>query len=807
MQRSNVGYMKIDMSSKGIISLVVKNYYVFILIAIFLLAFWIRAVPARFNELPGLDEFLFYRYSDYALNHNLQLPEIDYMRHHPTGINVQESEYIAPIYIPIFLYMILSTFGLFANYFTFVLYYPPLMGAFAALAMFFLGKEVYDVRAGLLSAFFLATEPAFITRTIAGLIEKEAAIAPFTVLTIFFFIRAFRKKSIPSAVLAGLSLAVVGMSSGITQYFYAILALFALIMLLFNKNTENLIKSYLPTMVIALILPALLVKHSTSIHSTELPVVSFTLFITGIVVLRFLVEKVNLVKNEQLKYVSPGIVILFFLGFLISTMFVDQTAGMLSGIIKLANLEQKDPTGFTVAENQPGSWGNILESSNTNLAGNYLPQLSSISIYFSIWAFTIGALIIALYKMLAVYPFFKRLEAKAFLLLVWLVAVPILSSSSITSIHVMVLAVIGIGMLLHKSLKQPMPWVMVLLLIWLSTGMLAVLFQIRLLFIFGPIAALLAGFALSYFVNAVLRLSATENQKIKSVAKHMPFFVLILLVLVVVENAATAQIYTAGQGTSICVANPQILINGQKCLEIDDKGNITYASGQPWYDAFTFMSTQTPEDSNFLSWWDFGYWFQTRGKRPSVSDGGGGYRDQIARWFMAEYTQWDEVKKFLLDREVDYVFMDYTLPGKYGAITAIGSEGKDIKGIAQFSQNNQFTEGGKTIVEFVNGPYAIWMPIQGTSVSGPPMFLQRQGDSYAQAGFINELCTETGIVAIGNETNTIGGCVAITSIGVFYLRDDVKNTIFSRLMFMKGVGLPVEKVFDNAAIQIYKLNR
>jgi hypothetical protein len=35
---------------------------------------------------------------------------------------------------------------------------------------------------------------------------------------------------------------------------------------------------------------------------------------------------------------------------------------------------------------------------------------------------------------------------------------------------------------------------------------------------------------------------------------------------------------------------------------------------------------------------------------------------------------------------------------------------------------------------------------------------------------------------------------------------EIEHTIFNQLMFMQGYGLPVEKVFDNGAVQIYKVN-
>ena len=83
---------------KSIKDYAIKHYYLILLLIIIVSAFSVRAIPARFNELPGLDEFYFYRISDYALKNNLQLPALDTMRYHPFGIETQKVEFAATAY-------------------------------------------------------------------------------------------------------------------------------------------------------------------------------------------------------------------------------------------------------------------------------------------------------------------------------------------------------------------------------------------------------------------------------------------------------------------------------------------------------------------------------------------------------------------------------------------------------------------------------------------------------------------------------------------------------------------------------------
>jgi hypothetical protein len=228
----------------------------------------------------------------------------------------------------------------------------------------------------------------------------------------------------------------------------------------------------------------------------------------------------------------------------------------------------------------------------------------------------------------------------------------------------------------------------------------------------------------------------------------------------------------------------------------------------------TFLSNQTAEDSGVLSWWDFGYWFQTRGNRPSIADGGhvGGlypHTDpEVAGWFMDDPANWANYTDWFELRDVDYILMDYTLPGKYGAISKIGSGGKEIVGMLQFNQKGMEPMNNQTVYIFSADPYEIWLPLDSNgNLAGTPMFLVSQNGQYLQRSYINEVCTKSGTVVAGNASPSIPGCVAVSDIGIFYIPPEASNTIFTVLMFQDGAGLPVEKVFDNRLIKIYKVDR
>jgi hypothetical protein len=283
----------------------------------------------------------------------------------------------------------------------------------------------------------------------------------------------------------------------------------------------------------------------------------------------------------------------------------------------------------------------------------------------------------------------------------------------------------------------------------------------------------------------------------------------------VTVNMASAYSYSMNIGPSICFPkyNSDNLLDVEPCVTVDASGNDVMSSGQPWYEAMTFLADDTPENSSVLSWWDFGYWFQTRGDRPTVADGGhsgGAYREtdqEIADWYVDDYNNWGNYTDWLKERKVGYILMDYTLPGKYGAISKIASDGSTVVGMLQFTQKGVEPNGNDTVYVFANGQYEIWLPMNSQgSLSGTPMFLVSQNGQYVQRAYINDVCTTQGIVTIGSEDQFIPGCVAISDLGIFYIPPEAEHTIFTDLMFMNGVNSPVEKVFDNQLIKIYKLD-
>lgn len=813
--------------------LLAKYWYIVVLLIIVATGFYFRALPARFGELQALDPFYLYRMSEAVVEGNTQLLEADTTRYYPNSINFWETEFVLPVYLPAYSYMAISALGISMNFLDFAIIWPAIMGAIAVFVSFFLGKELFksthirSILSGLFVAFFMATTPAFLTRSSAGFFEKEPISGPFIMLSLYFFIRAFRKGSWFDGAIAGVMLSAVGLSWGGASYLYLLFGGFLMFLFLANfvvvsidylfggmthilQKMEpffsmQMIKAYVPMLAVSIIIPSLFPRNIVS--SSYLWISSAAMIILAI---RYSVDRFNLVRKEHIQFVLPSVLACVFVFMLVGSMFSDTIWSQVNSVTALVTGGGGAVVTTTVAENAPGSWDNVYSMLGNSFSNNIIPELSAYNQYFALYMFMF----------------------------------------------------LGVGLLAYRFYKTH-NWMMILPAFWGISTIWGIFYRVRLAFLLGPPAAVLGGFFCAWVIERSFRF--VQKDHMRAITKHslaimfsvfagfallvlyrssfgfaaflllsvlavagiafytkkntgvntkslLPLVAVAFTAFMISINIANTLVYASSIGPSICFAR-----DNTKCLNIDESGEIQLNLDQPWYQAFNFLATQTPEDSVVLSWWDFGYWFQERGERNSVVDGGhlggagltGEARDyEVATWFTDNVENWNK-HEWLEEYSVDYILMDYTLPGKYGAISKIASKGESIIGFLEFQRSGMNPRDNVTVHTFVAGPYELWVPLTdgGALVGGsPPMLLVKQGDQYVSKAYINDVCTTSGIIRVGEQEPSMGGCVTLGQTGIFYIPEEAEYSIFVDLQFMDGYGLPVEKVFDNQLVRIYKVS-
>ena len=101
-----------------------KNIYIGIcLLLIFAAAYYVRIQEMRFNEIPDIDTWFFYRLSENFLKTG-QWITIDYMRNYPFGVDVGHTEFLMTVYLPVILYNLGAGWG--TNFFHYFILFPAI---------------------------------------------------------------------------------------------------------------------------------------------------------------------------------------------------------------------------------------------------------------------------------------------------------------------------------------------------------------------------------------------------------------------------------------------------------------------------------------------------------------------------------------------------------------------------------------------------------------------------------------------------------------------------------------------------------
>ena len=264
-------------------------------------------------------------------------------------------------------------------------------------------------------------------------------------------------------------------------------------------------------------------------------------------------------------------------------------------------------------------------------------------------------------------------------------------------------------------------------------------------------------------------------------------------------------------------------------------------SGLPgmWEDSMDWIRENTPEGSVISHWWDYGYWTQTIGNRPSISDGGkpGGqfFIYTLARYGMT-HDNIKESMEYFAAHEVDYLLYSGEELGKYGAFATLGSDKYNdrvsVIGIFALQGEDEARDGKKLV-------YSGSWPIDSPIIEGKRVIP-------AGAGRINKvelyfddaeeiiLAPKATVVANGFEqeyeipclvtdsfkityevgSEVIDGCVRLIPgvqgeyqnpvAGLLFMSEKVKDGLFARL-YINGEQLPefTQTYSSDVPIMIY----
>ncbi|MFX1415027.1 MAG: STT3 domain-containing protein [Promethearchaeota archaeon] len=225
-----------------------QNVLLFIaLLLVIVLAIVIRLSPVYLgnNLIKAFDPWIQYYNAEYLSQHSLfeYFNWHDYKSWFPQGFDRFN---LRPglTFTVVIIYNFFNSIGIPLSLYDICFYFPAFMGGLTVFAMYLLGKETLNRQLGLVAAFFLAFNPGYMQRTVAGFFDNETIGVFATIMTLYFFVKAIRTGKITHALLGGLFLGYLSLGWGGYYFLYYLIPITVLILIITKKYTPNVLIAY-----------------------------------------------------------------------------------------------------------------------------------------------------------------------------------------------------------------------------------------------------------------------------------------------------------------------------------------------------------------------------------------------------------------------------------------------------------------------------------------------------------------------------------------------------------------------------------
>ncbi|MFA7707796.1 MAG: STT3 domain-containing protein [Candidatus Pacearchaeota archaeon] len=619
---------------------------------------------------PDLDPWLFTRQAKVIIEQG-SLPVIDYMRFVPVGFNNADETRLLP-YLIAWTYQLVNIFGDYSINFAAAVF-PVIMFVLTIISFFLFTREIFlrkdkktALKANLISiiaSFFMIVIPVFLSRTIAGIPEKESAAFFFMFLAFYLFLKAWKaeklRNSIILASLTGVTTALMGLISGTVVYVFVAIGIATLIAFILNKVSKKESLVYCLWIIFSMIF--------LSLFSGTFSFATYTSvrYLIGVLVL-FIIIVHNILWKTKLnntfeKYSKRlprnlvSIIVAIILGCILLSIFfgIHFIPQRVSGIIDTFIKPITGRWAQTVAENRQPYF--------TEWASSFGPFINNVPILF--WLFFVGSVVLfremlkPLLKkdawiLTGLYVFFffglvfsryaehpAILDGEGFVSRLFYFGSAILLIGSLiyyyTKYHKQ-------GLKSFEEIDYEYLFFFAIFILTLFTARSAV----RLIMVLGPISVILLAYLI---ITSLLNFKGIKEDLNKTLLGAVILVILILSIFTFVSfyNEIKSSAYSY----------------------------VPSSYNQQWQLAMKWVREQTPKQAVFAHWWDYGYWVQSIGERATVLDGGNPYaywNYLMGRLVLTGDNQ-DDALEFLYNHNATHLLIDSSDIGKYGAFSSIGS--------------------------------------------------------------------------------------------------------------------------------------
>ncbi|MDH3324200.1 MAG: hypothetical protein OEL89_01020 [Candidatus Peregrinibacteria bacterium] len=511
----------------------------------------------------------------------------------------------------------------------------------------------------LASTAILTVIPPYLYRTLAGFSDHEAIgmfgifLSLFTFLYGMFYLNKENPKNhIASAIgiVSGIctTFSIAGWGGG-AKFLFMILPL-AFIVTWFVKKGRHSVPSVLfySSWIVSVLLIAPVIGFKTSfvLSAFMLTPAGILSFITlGYILVNFIIEYFKIIGGKFSKYseiISAGI--MFILGAILYGFFVGDVFSLIINLLeKIINPFGVGRVGLTVAENkQPylSDWvGQISKTLfYTMLAGCFLV---GIKISEGINTKKLRPLFVTTFAAFISGILFSRISAGSIL------NGENFISKALFSLTFLAFAISTAYIYIKSEWKVDTKWIFIAA--WMIPMLLAVRSAIRVFFAIVPFVSFMVPLTL-------FELSEIAGRYKDNIMKIVSWSIFVILII----------------GVTITSYGFYKSVDYQAKMQ-------SPSYNADWQNAMSWVRENTTEGSIFLHWWDYGYWVQTGGDRPTVTDGGHnvGYWDHLVGRYVLTTPYPETAKSFMKTHNVSYLLIDPSDIGKYSAYSSIGDD-KDV---------------------------------------------------------------------------------------------------------------------------------
>lgn len=169
------------------VSSIRRHWAVIVLILLILLAFYVRLLDYRWPYLRNIDSYVFYRQMDEIVQQG-HMNKFDDLIRVPEG-ELRETQIYPYPYMGAYLFLFVRLFFPSMVLWQYLIYLPAFLAALMVIPMYFIGKTLYDKKAGVLAAAFVVFDISIMSRTLGGDPDTDAItlLVPLIVIALFLF--------------------------------------------------------------------------------------------------------------------------------------------------------------------------------------------------------------------------------------------------------------------------------------------------------------------------------------------------------------------------------------------------------------------------------------------------------------------------------------------------------------------------------------------------------------------------------------------------------------------------------------------